>query len=120
MIPVPLSQVRFNERGFNQSEWLARQMSKRTQLKIEIKGLKKTRETSPQSTLSRSERQKNLVGAFSWNPKRPAPERVCLIDDVLTTGSTLEACKSALQKAGVKEIFAWTLFEATTDILNRR
>lgn len=116
LIPVPLSNERFFERGFNQSEWLARRMAKKLDLKIEINGLIKIKETIPQSTLSRIERTNNLFNAFSWNPKIPAPKKVCLIDDVYTTGSTLEACKMALVSAGIEEIRGWTLFKVIPDV----
>lgn len=118
LIPVPLSKERFFERGFNQSEWLAKKMSERTHFKLDTRNLTKIQETKPQSTLSGPERRKNLRGVFHWNPNQLVPERVCLIDDVLTTGSTLEACRATLIKAGAKEVFAWTLFETTTNVFN--
>ena len=120
LIPVPLSPLRFFERGFNQSEWLATELGKKLNLKVETRALLKKRETKAQSTLSREDRKNNLVGAFEWNAKRPAPERVCIVDDVLTTGSTLEACRECLYKARVKEVFGWTLFKATTSVFDGR
>ncbi|NBX75742.1 MAG: ComF family protein [Proteobacteria bacterium] len=120
LVPVPLSPLRFFERGFNQSEWLAAELGKRFLLKVETKAFIKKRETKAQSTLSRSEREMNLIDAFQWDTKRPVPKRICLIDDVFTTGSTMEACRSSLYKAGVKEVFGWTLFKATTGVFDSR
>lgn len=118
LIPVPLSPKRFFERGFNQAEWLAREMGKRTSLRMETRGLIKVIETNSQSTLSKRDRKNNLKGAFEWNQKRTIPDRVCLIDDVVTTGSTLEACRAILLKAGVKEVLGWTLFKTTASVLH--
>lgn len=110
LIPVPLTKDRFFERGFNQAEWLAKQISKNTQIPMENSGLLKTRNTIAQSTLSRRGRQNNLVGAFEWSKKRPVPEQGILIDDVFTTGATLNECAKVLKASGVKDVFGWTLF----------
>ena len=110
LVPVPLSVQRFYQRGFNQSEWLARQLSKNASLPVETRGLIKVKETPPQSTLDREQRTENLVGAFQWQKRIHVPRNVCLIDDVLTTGETLKACKSALLEAGVQGVVGWTLF----------
>jgi ComF family protein len=110
LIPVPLSRDRFCDRTFNQSEWLARQLSRKTGLAFNVNGFVKTRETQPQSSLSRKERRRNLDMAFSWVSRKPPPLSVCIIDDVYTTGETLRASAKALMQAGTKEIFAWTLF----------
>ena len=118
LVPVPLSPSRFFERGFNQSEWLATELGRKLGLVVETKALLKKKETRAQSTLSRRDRQNNLVGAFEWNIKRTVPERVCVIDDVLTTGSTMEACRECLYRAGVKEVFGWTLFKATASVFD--
>lgn len=117
LIPVPLSRHRFFERGFNQAEWLARELSQNLKLKLETRGLLKTKETRAQSTLSLHERKSNLAGAFLWNSKISLPRKVCLVDDVFTTGNTLEACRRALQRAGVRELFGWTLFKAVPDVI---
>lgn len=110
LVPIPLSLERFGERTFNQSEWLARELSKTLGFPFDGKGLVKTRDTLPQSSLGREERKTNLENVFDWITDRPAPQSVCLVDDVYTTGETLRAGARALAKAGTKEIFAWTLF----------
>jgi len=118
LIPVPLSPLRFYERGFNQSEWLAKEMGKNLHLKVETKGLIKNKETRAQSTLSRQDRKSNLDQAFQWNATCSTPESVCLVDDVLTTGNTMETCRNCLYEAGVREVFGWTLFKATTSVFH--
>lgn len=111
LVPVPLSPLRFKDRGFNQAEWLAYKLGKIWGLKIETRGLLKTVETLPQSTLSAKKRRQNLSLAFSWNPKIPPPQSVCLIDDILTTGETLKACREVLKQQGIKKVQGWTLFK---------
>lgn len=113
LVPVPLSYQRFYQRGFNQSEWLANQLSKKLNLQVENRGLRKMRDTLPQSTLDKIERTSNLNNAFQWKKDIPLPEYVCLIDDVFTTGETLKACRKALEKEGISKVFAWTLFRKT-------
>jgi len=113
LVPVPLSRERFFERGFNQSEWLACRLSEKTQIPTDKAGLIKTRHTEAQSNLSRRERQTNLRHAFSWRSPDPAPKRVILIDDVLTTGATLKECEKTLLSHGTEEVYGWTFFRKT-------
>lgn len=111
VIPVPMHFSKYLERGFNQSEILARWWSQTFKIPLCAQGLVKVQDTVPQSTLSRKERETNLKNVFEWDTKVPLPEKVLLIDDVYTTGSTLAACKAVLKKVGVKEIYTWTLFQ---------
>ena len=109
IVPVPLYWKRQQQRGYNQSEVLAKMLSR--YLKIPVKTpLKRIRHTTRQATLSREERLKNLKGAFAV-PKQPtvAGKKILLIDDVLTTGSTLHACAEALNKAGAADIKVFTV-----------
>lgn len=103
-VPVPLHWKRFNDRGFNQSELLARQLP----IPV-ISLLRRYRATSPQVKLSREQREKNVSNAFSLIKNVRLPERVLLIDDVFTTGATISACAKVLKMAGVKEIKALVL-----------
>lgn len=108
-IPVPMHPRRRIVRGFNQSDILARWVAKEWNLEILASALEKTRETPPQSMLSKTERNRNLKGSFLWQSKS-VPKQVLLVDDVYTTGSTLEVCAQVLKNAGTEMIFAWTLF----------
>ncbi|MBI5200794.1 MAG: ComF family protein [Elusimicrobia bacterium] len=107
IIPVPLHPRRLRERGFNQAELLAAAVSRASRLPC-LPGLVRTRRTRAQWGLSRDSRLKNLEGAFEWQGP-PPPDSVLLIDDVCTSGGTLEACGLALQAAGAREIRAFVL-----------
>jgi ComF family protein len=112
VVPVPLSFDKWFNRGFNQSEFIARRFSKLTQMPLALDLLEKTKDTLPQAGLSRGERLRNLKSSFGVVKNAEVPARVLLIDDVYTTGSTMAACARALARLGVKEIYAWSLFRA--------
>lgn len=99
VIPVPISRHRMNERGFNQSEILARSVSQRLHVPLKINMLKKVKENKRQSTLSVQERQKNVVGAY-WADAWLTDKNVILVDDIFTTGSTMEECAKTIRKSG--------------------
>jgi len=104
VIPVPLSAKRLRERGFNQSALLARQLSAKH---VDDEVLCRLRHTAPQSGLDRAARLNNLLHAMAVNPSRRSAvsnRRILLIDDVLTTGSTLTVCTQALLSAGAKQV----------------
>lgn len=109
VMPVPLHYQRWKERGFNQSMILAKWIAKKMGATC-LDGLKKIAPTQAQSTLSRRARLRNLRGSFAWNSAVTCPSRVLLVDDVFTTGATLEACSRILRRAGVREVYGWTLF----------
>lgn len=108
LIPVPLHRQRFFERGFNQSLVIARQLGWRLDRPVDHRSLQRIRPTDSQTGLSRSQRQRNLRRAFDYRPQKPW-QRVALIDDVITTGSTMEACCHALRQGGVEHIEIWSL-----------
>ena len=100
IIPVPLHPKKERKRGYNQSQLFAEGISSVTGWALETKVLKRTRHTATQTKLNRKERQKNVTGAFSLcNEERIADKHVLLVDDILTTGSTLQTCASELLKA---------------------
>jgi ComF family protein len=111
LIPVPLSVKGLRERGFNQSLLLARHLSERTKTTLIMDGLLKKTETVPQIGLSRNERRANLKGAFSADRKFPGM-RLLLVDDVMTTCSTANACSKELLRAGAAEVRVLTLARA--------
>ena len=107
VVPVPLHPRRLSERGFNQAETLAAAVAAAARLPL-AGGLKRVRKTAAQWGLSRRERSANLDGAFAWAGPRPA-RRVLLVDDVCTSGRTLECCARALREAGAEDIRAYVL-----------
>lgn len=110
ILPVPLHRSRLRERGFNQAALLARLLSAEIDLPVGEDWLVRTRATPPQVELDASERRKNVVGAFQCrNGEAVAGCRVLLIDDVCTTGATLESCSLALRQAGAESVWAFTL-----------
>ena len=114
VIPVPLHTRRLRERGFNQSLLLARQVSRRRSIPLNFTALHRTRETQPQTQLTGAERRKNVRGAFEVR-KAEALEgkRILLIDDVFTTGATVQECASVLLGAGASEVHVLTLARVT-------
>ena len=109
LIPVPLHAARLRQRGFNQSLLLAQHAGRL--LGIEVKdALIRTRRTDAQVNLGSEQRTINVAGAFAVQPRFPvAGLSVVLIDDVITTGSTLSACAKALRSAGATSITAASL-----------
>ncbi|MEO0017102.1 MAG: hypothetical protein RLZZ522_385 [Verrucomicrobiota bacterium] len=108
LVPVPLHRSRQQHRFFNQAAEIARVLACHTGLPV-VAALKRTRQTITQTRLSRKERLKNLNGAFAvtragqrWLAESPAG--AILVDDVLTTGSTVDACAAALRAAGVPRV----------------
>lgn len=108
MVPIPLHKSRQRQRGFNQSELLARDLAEKLNISAESL-LKKVRKTKPQMELSGEERKNNLAGAFTvLDPDLVKNKIIILIDDVKTTGSTLEEAAKTLKQAGAKQVWAAT------------
>jgi len=106
---VPLHPARIRHRGFNQGRELVRMMLKLRPELQEWHGLIRIRPTQTQTRLSKSARRENVRGAFRVKTRKSCPERVLLIDDVMTTGATLDACAKALRRAGAVEVTTLTL-----------
>ena len=105
MVPVPLHKIRQRERGYNQSEILSQGLAKHIPLTIENKILVRHRKTLSQTLLPIQERQKNVEGAFNVIvPNFFKGKKVLLVDDVCTSGSTLNSCAFSLKNAGVEGI----------------
>ena len=108
IVPVPLHPARERERGFNQSALLAELLSDRIALPSKP-ALERIRYTTTQTAFDRAERMQNLHGAFRLRKKADVRDlRVLLIDDVLTTGSTLSECARILRRAGASCVYAAT------------
>ncbi|MBU1210474.1 MAG: ComF family protein [Alphaproteobacteria bacterium] len=107
IVPVPLSRSRLLQRRFNQSAILAQEVARITGLPVHTTALHRTRRTQRQVGLSREQRRDNVRGAFEV-PRRQLGKiqgrRVLLIDDVITTGATAEACTTTLLKAGATDV----------------
>jgi ComF family protein len=112
IIPVPLHSRRLRDRGYNQSALLARELGKGVGLPVLENALVRVRETSPQVDLNAEERKENVRGAFHCPDDQLAGKRVLLVDDVYTTGATLEACNLALKQQSVRTVWALTLARA--------
>ena len=112
IVPVPLHQQRRRKRGFNQAALLAKELSERVGLATDTITLVRHRATASQGGLDVEQRRSNVRDAFHCTAGRLANKRVLLIDDVCTTGSTLEACARALWEEGVESVEALTLARA--------
>lgn len=110
LTPVPLYPSKQKKRGYNQSALLASQLGRLTGLKVEEELLCRVRNTPSQTGFGRQERIENMKDAFvCMCPHAVKDKVVLLIDDVATTGATLDACARALKKAGAKQVMAYTL-----------
>ncbi len=106
LVPVPLDKKKLKIRGYNQSEELAKKLAKILQIPVVSDVLIKIKPTAPQMELTKEEREKNLQGAFIVkNPSAIAQGKIFLVDDVYTTGSTMEECAKVLRDAGAKSVW---------------
>lgn len=107
LIPVPMHIRRLRQRGYNQAQWVARDLGRWLNLPVLSHSLLRQRHTQAQSGLSLKQRQRNLRRAFTVS--RPVPQHVALIDDVVTSTSTVRACATTLRQAGAESIEVWAL-----------
>ena len=104
ILPVPLSNARLRERGYNQAVEIARHLGGR----LEIDACARERDAPPQAGLDREARRRNVRGAFRCQ-RSFAGERVAVVDDVMTTGATLDALAAALKDAGAASVTNWVV-----------
>jgi len=110
LVPVPLHIKRLRERGFNQSLLLAKEMGKKYKIPVNFSLLKRCKFTLTQTGLNRAEREKNIKGAFAVADKKKVTDKnIILIDDVYTTGATINECAKVLLKAGAQKVAVLTL-----------
>ncbi|MDX1607601.1 MAG: phosphoribosyltransferase family protein [Candidatus Spechtbacterales bacterium] len=106
IIPVPMHKRKLKKRGFNQAELIARHLSDIINVPVKTETLIKTNRTIPQvKTDSRKERLQNLEGVFEVSNDSVKNKTILLVDDVITTGSTMRQCAIALNSAGTKEVW---------------
>ncbi len=112
IIPVPLSKQRRRERGYNQAGLLARPLALAAGLPCRPNALRRTRDTRSQVGLNEKERQQNVMGAFEADPEEVRGKIVLVVDDVATTGSTVNGCAQALLQSGAAAVYGMTLAKA--------
>lgn len=105
LVPVPVHAARRRKRGFNQAEVLAEVLGRELGIPVRPEFLTRTKRTEPQKDLTAAERLKNLSGAFSAGGTAGEASSVLIVDDIYTTGSTMEACARALRGAGTGRIY---------------
>lgn len=105
VIPIPLTARRQRRRGFNQAEIIARGLADNFNYELSLE-LTKIKNTKAQSGLNAKRRSSNLAGAFKWQGQKPIKRDILLIDDVATTGATLDAAAETLKLAGADKIIA--------------
>jgi ComF family protein len=104
--PIPLHKRRLKWRGYNHAEELAKQLGQAFSLPVVADALIKRKHTTPQVSLDREERLRNMKGVFEvQNPQAIAAKNILLVDDVYTTGATMEECARVLKRAGATRVF---------------
>jgi len=110
IVPIPLHWLKLRERSFNQSARLAGLLSKRSGIPVNTRLLRRRSATRTQTRLTRSQRAENVRKAFTYRPRTPlSGERIILVDDVLTTGATANACAKILVQNGAAVVDVWTV-----------
>ena len=109
VVPVPLHPVRQRERSYNQSALLAHELARRIDRRCDARALERVRATETQTHLNAAHRRMNMLGAFRVaRPDWVRQRCVLLVDDVMTTGATLDECARVLKKAGARAVWAVT------------
>jgi ComF family protein len=115
IVPVPIGVARKSERGYNQAALIAWPVALCAGIAYRPNALKKVRETRSQVGLPASERRTNVAEAFQADPKTVRGKSVLIMDDVTTSGATIEACTNALLSAGANQVYGLTLARAKLD-----
>jgi ComF family protein len=117
LVPVPLHRRRLWSRGFNQSAIVARELSRRTGVPVAVDALRRIRPTPPLKGMGMRQRRRTVAGAFRANAELRG-RTVILVDDVLTTGSTANACARVLKRAGAErvDLISWARVVRPTQV----
>lgn len=116
VVPVPLHPRRLRSRGFNPAAQIARSLAREFEIPFDAVALCRTRDTPSQTDLDRRERRRNVRGAFRSRRGRLVPERIWLVDDVVTTTSTLAEAAIALRAAGAREVIGICAARALSNV----
>lgn len=109
LVPVPLNSRKKRTRGYNQAEILARCLSEKLGIPADRKSLVRSRDTKPQMTLDPVLRRENVRGAFVWKGGSLDGKNILLLDDIYTTGSTIDSASRELKKAGAQKVYFLTI-----------
>jgi ComF family protein len=118
LVPVPLHPARLRERGFNQAAAIARHASRMLEIPVAPRAVRRVRDSPSQTALDMSQRHRNVRGAFAVSGERPLRRlldagHVAIVDDVMTTGSTLQELRKVLLSAGVSRVDLWAVARAS-------
>lgn len=121
IIPVPLHEQRLKERGFNQSDLFASQIARVLEKPFLPQGLVRCKNTEDQTKLNASQRRENVKEAFVCAEGLSLKDkRILVVDDVITTGATIEACARALKEAGAGAVFAASIASTSAPQIKRK
>lgn len=109
IIPVPLSKKRRKQRGYNQAELLAKELSEIMRIPVDSRHLVRRIDTDPQKLLDPEHRRQNLRYAFEWRGQKRVAGNVLLIDDIYTTGNTIDSAARVLKRAGAGKVYFLTI-----------
>lgn len=109
IIPVPLHKDKLKKRGYNQAELIAIELGRRLGIPVNAECLMRGKNTAPMKELSENERTKNLENAFFLKDDGVKYNKVMLVDDIYTTGATVDACAKTLKTAGVQQVYCVSL-----------
>jgi ComF family protein len=111
LIPMPLHPSRIRERGFNHATEIARAVARQLNLPLDLASSQRIRDTPPQMGLKHDARRKNMRGAFACSGAVEG-QHIALIDDVMTTGTSLDELAASLKRAGAREVSCWVVARA--------
>lgn len=111
VIPMPLHPARIRDRGFNHATEIARSVSRRLGLPLDLDSCRRVRDTPPQQGLKHDARRRNVRGAFACSASLTGA-RIAIVDDVMTTGTSLDELAAALKRAGAAEVSCWVVARA--------
>jgi len=109
VVPVALSKHRMKTRGYNQSAIIAKMIAKQIEVKFSGKAITRIKNTRPQVGLSAKERHLNVVDAFSAERSFFQGKNVLLVDDIITTGATINECTKAIKNSGANKVYVFTI-----------